>query len=653
MRYNCRMPPEENDDIERLKHKLYARGGKGKPLADIRTPLNPSTAEAPVAWAKEEQEEPEVPKKASLYYEEPKKGMSLPAKFLIGSVGFFALAAAAAAYMFFGGGNLISPQNIDIQIIAPSLVDSGKAQTFQFIITNRNSSALTLSDLVIEYPDGTRDPKDSTKTLQHERQSIGTISSGQQIKRTATAVLYGQEGTPQKLQATLEYSVANSNAVFQKQVDVSFLVGSSPVSLSIDAPSEAIANEPFAIDVTVANNSTTAIDNVVVQSQYPFGYSFASATPKPLAGGNFWRIGSLAPGGSQSLHVTGSLDGADGDARVFRFIVGSNADQTDTTIKVPLLTVPQTLTVRKPFISGTIAINGQTGKNVAVSGGQTVQGSIEWQNNLTSSIANVQLTVYLSGPALDKDSVTSASGFYQSQNSSITWSPSQDSSLSSVAPGGGGTLQFSFATLPAGANNVLITNPTVTVNLTVTGTRVDSSGGGVPQTVSSAAQTQVSIASAATITAQALHFSGPFVNSGPMPPRAESDTSYSIVWTVKNASSELANTTVQTVLPPYVRYVSGNSGVSYDSGSRTVTWNVGNLKAGVGYTTPAQTAAFKVMLTPSAAQVGSAPMLTGDAVFQGQDRFAQVAVQSSVQPPTTQLVGDAGFQSGMEIVVSK
>ncbi|MDO8548259.1 MAG: hypothetical protein Q7R71_01140, partial [bacterium] len=86
------MPPEENDDIERLKHKLYARGGKGKPLADIRTPLNPSTAEAPVAWVKEE--EPEAmapPKKASLYYEEPQKGMSLPAKFLLGSVGFFVL----------------------------------------------------------------------------------------------------------------------------------------------------------------------------------------------------------------------------------------------------------------------------------------------------------------------------------------------------------------------------------------------------------------------------------------------------------------------------------------------------------------------------------------------------------------------------------
>src|ERR1700690_741277 len=136
------MPPEEKDEIERLKHKLYARGNKDKPLADIRTPLNPSSAEAPVAWAKEEEEKaPEAPlaghaKRAPLYMEPDKKGMSLAAKFLFGSVGFFVLAAAAAAYMFFGGGNLISPQNIDIQVIAPSLIDSAKAQTFKILIPN-------------------------------------------------------------------------------------------------------------------------------------------------------------------------------------------------------------------------------------------------------------------------------------------------------------------------------------------------------------------------------------------------------------------------------------------------------------------------------------------------------------------------------------
>ncbi len=646
------MPPEEKDEIEQLKHKLYSRGRKLPELSDVRTPLNPSTAEAPVAWTKEEEKVLEKPQSSSLYYEEPPKGMSLPAKFLIGAVGFFVLAAGAAAYMFFGGGNLISPQNIDIQIISPSLIDSGKEQQFQIIITNRNSAPLDLADLVLDFADSTRDPKDPTKSMQHVRLSVGTIGAGQQAKLTSSAVIYGSEGSSQTIKATLDYSVANSNAVFQKESSVDYLIGSSPVSLSVAAPSEAIANEAFTMDVTVANNSTQTIDNVVVQSEYPFGYSITSATPKALAGGKFWKLGSLQPGQTQVIHINGTLDGADGDSRVFRFIVGSNADQTDTVVKVPLLTVPYTLTVHKPFISGTISINGQTGKTVSVAAGQALQGTIQWQNNLTTSVSNVQLKVTLSGPALDKSSVASASGFYQSQDSSITWSPSQDQSLGLVSPGAGGTLQFSFATLPPGSGGVLVTNPTVTVNLTVEGTRVGEDN--VPQTVTSAAQTQVSIASAATVGVQALHFSGPFTNSGPMPPKAESETSYAIVWTVKNASSEVANATVQTVLPPYVRFISaGNSAVSYDSGSRTVRWTIGNLKVGVGYSSPAQTAAFQVGLSPSVSQVGSTPTVTGDVQFQGQDRFAQVNVTSNAQAPTTQLIGDSGYHSGMEIVAPK
>src|SRR4051812_34461433 len=207
------MPPGESDDIERLKHELYSRNRKLPAIEDVRTPLNPSTAEAPVAWTKEE--EP-IETSKPVMIESRRKKMSMPAKFLIGSVAFFVLAAGAAAYMFYGGGNLISPQNIDIQVITPSLVDSGKEQSFQILITNHNASALTLVDLVIDYPEGTRDPKDPTKALQHERQSIGTIGAGQQIKRTANAILYGSEGSSHKLKATLEYSVANSNAVFQK-----------------------------------------------------------------------------------------------------------------------------------------------------------------------------------------------------------------------------------------------------------------------------------------------------------------------------------------------------------------------------------------------------------------------------------------------------
>lgn len=139
-----------------------------------------------------------------------------------------------------------------------------------------------------------------------------------------------------------------------------------------------------------------------------------------------------------------------------------------------------------------------------------------------------------------------------------------------------------------------------------------------------------------------------------MPPRSGSPTSYTIVWTVKNSSNTVANTVVSAVLPTYVQFVSAQagSGIAYDAGSRTVRWDMGDLRAGVGYSSAALQGSFQITFTPSDSQVGATPMLTGTAALSGTDRFAQTAVTASVEAPTTQLT-EAGFGGGMDIVGPK
>jgi hypothetical protein len=165
---------------------------------------------------------------------------------------------------------------------------------------------------------------------------------------------------------------------------------------------------------------------------------------------------------------------------------------------------------------------------------------------------------------------------------------------------------------------------------------------------------QVSFASAAAIIAQALHYTGSFKNSGPMPPQAEVPTTYTIQWTAKNSSNAVANTGVSAVLPTYVTFLSAQagSGINYDAGSRTVRWDLGELKAGVGYSSAARIGSFQVSLVPSVSQVGTSPILTGAALLSGTDRFAQVPVSASAEAPTTKLF-EAGVTAGMDIVAPK
>ena len=638
---------EDKDGVEHLKNKLYSRGQQQAPQ-DIRAVLEPSDAHAPVAWS-----DSAVPAKApKAVFLTPERRMAFSTKFFIGSAVFFVLAAAGAAAFFFAGGNYVSSQNIDMQIVAPALIDGGTSANLQFIITNRNQSPLQLADLVVTYPQGTRDPKRPQKALTQERVSIGTLEPGRQTKLTSSAVFYGAEGSIQTIRASLEYSIESSNAVFTKETEVQVTLGSSPVSVSVDAPSEIIAGQPFSLEVTVQSNSQTPVEDVLVQGQYPFGFSVDSASPRGDAGQTIWRLGTMSPGTVQVIKVSGRVDGQDGDEKVFRFIAGSTKDQTAAKIDVPFLSVPASLTVHRPFITGSIAVDGKSGEKIAVDAGRTLQGSVTWQNNLQDPVGNVELRLRFDGPTVDPSSIKSSSGFYDSSASTLVWTSAQDPSLAQVPPGGTGTLLFSFVTRAPGAGGTVYQNPVIELMLAVQGTRTGA--GSVPEAVTSGARTQVVLSSAVSLTAAALHNTGPFSNSGALPPRAESPTAYTIVWTVKNSSNTIGNVGVSTVLPPYAAFVSAgaNTGIAYDSASRTVRWDIGDIKPGVGYSSAALVGSFQITLTPSTAQVGSVPALTGAAALTGTDRFAQTAVTASAGAPTTRLQ-EQGFADGMDIVAPR
>jgi len=69
------------------------------------------------------------------------------------------------------------------------------------------------------------------------------------------------------------------------------------------------------------------------------------------------------------------------------------------------------------------------------------------------------------------------------------------------------------------------------------------------------------------------------MNTGPVPPKVEQPTTYTVVWTVDNTSSAVGNAKVTATLPPHVKWLNETSpsgeSVSYDQNSGLVTWEIG------------------------------------------------------------------------------
>ena len=642
---------EDRDAIERLRDRLYSR--RGKVGIKERTELRESRADITPAWVNKTPKPPSEEKRVSPPELEQRRSLLLT--ILFGSIIFFLGSIAVAFFIFLRGGNIVSSQNISLEIVGPSLVDGGKEATFQILIRNDNPTPLELADLIIEYPEGTRSATNVEEPLLRVRESLGTIAQGVSVKRTTSAILFGEEGGTQNIRATLEYRVKGSNAIFVKEGAIEVKLGSAPVSLLVEGPDEAVSGKKVEFTVTVSSNATAAVNNVLLRAEYPFGFSGPAASPETVVSDNLWQLGDLKPRERITVRVIGVLDGQDGEERVFRFAVGSEESETEVELRVPYLTVTHAVILSRPFVSGTLSLNGDGARTIAVPSGQSLAGTITWQNNLDTEVFDLEIEAVLQGQAFDRKTVSAPRGFYRSVDSTIVWDKENDATLGQVLPGGSGSAEFTFTPRNTAENGGILKNPEIIIEVNISAKRV--SEGQVPQTVDSVITRRITVASPIVLEARGLHFSGPFVNGGPMPPTADLETLYTIIWVAKNPSSTVAGARVVASLPPSVRYTGQvtptSERLSYNSANNTLSWDLGELKAGTGFENAARQVSFQIGFTPSVSQINSAPQITGRAVLTGDDRFAQTRVDTETPALTTRLPGDPQFVSGMEVVKAK
>jgi uncharacterized repeat protein (TIGR01451 family) len=618
-------PPAPEDDIsslERARKRLYQPGA----TAPVRPTLSPADARSLAhAW-----EAPPPPT------HQGKKHLRFASIFFVVALVFFFISLGAAAYFFYYGGNSVSVDKVTVDLQGPTTIAGGDVVPLSLTITNKNPVALQNASIEIDFPTGTLNADGSLAPYPRYTENIGTIASGATITRSIKAIIFGGQGQALMLPVSLSYGTDGSNTTFNKQSSYALAISSTPLSVSVDSLSETVSGQPLTFTLTVRSNATIPLNNVVVLNSFPFGFTETSAS-MPLNGSSF-LLGTLQPGAVKTITLTGTLTGQDADQRVFHFSVGTAKSASDPTLAPSYMTQDAPVTIAAPFITTTLAINGNTSQDLVVTPGSHQSVIVTYTNTLPTSVANASISIALSGSAVDYNSIQTTNGFYNSTNHTVLFSKDTDSSLAQMAPNASGVGAFTFATLPA-TSGVLA--PAINFSISVSGTRTGQSN--VPENVTASQSESVKVATVALLTASALHSSGPLSNSGPIPPHTGQATTYTIVWNAQNSGSTIAGGTVSATLPSYVTYTGKTAGAgsfTYDDSSRTVTWNAGDLAQGASVQ-----GAFQVSFTPSTSQRVSVPALTGRATFSGYDRFAGVQVTASADPATTQTTGDPGYVS--------
>ncbi|HQU07517.1 MAG: hypothetical protein B7X04_00220 [Parcubacteria group bacterium 21-54-25] len=625
------MPPEDDTrgSLERARERLYSQHAKPRRVAGHATK---TAADTPHAWEQQ---------KSPIESAAPHHHVRLALKFFWGALAFFVITSGVAAYLLFSGDRSVSTANVPITIQGPTTIAGGDTVALQISVTNNNPAAIENVSVALTFPPGTRSVADVLTPFANDIEDLGTIAPGGHVERTVKAVFFGGQGDTLTVNAMLQFHTSGSNATFVKSTNYLVSVVATPLSVSVDAPASAISGQPFTVSATVRSNAAAPISGVVLQADYPIGFTPTRTSIKSF--GNSFPLGTLAPGATTTVAITGTLVGQEGEQRVMHFTVGTADSAQGTAVAVSYMTQQATLTISQPFLATALSLNGGSADHVVIAPSARANASLSWTNTLTVPITNAQIAVSFTGSAFDPASVQSTQGQYQSSTQTIVFSRDTDPALASLAPGAQGSGTFSFAALPAdSASSTPGANPDITLSVTVSG-QYPAQDGSTQTGIVSLSKT-VKVTTALALDAYALHASGPFRNTGPIPPVANQPTTYTIVWSAQNTINDVAAANVTANLPAYVQFVGptapNDGSITYDAGAHTVTWNAGDIAAGAS-----RQAAFQVSLTPSTSQRNSNPQLVGPATFSAFDRYAQVSISQTMPAVTTSLVHDPLYQS--------
>ncbi|MEN9561700.1 MAG: hypothetical protein RIQ56_973 [Candidatus Parcubacteria bacterium] len=652
----------EQEKIERLRQAMYSRATSEKLRPRERRYLGEERSDVGDDWKREEPElqglvvaprHMSVGRNVLLWF------LGGAFLFFLGAVGFFGY------YFLFGGGSLpASPENIDIAISGPPQVSGGEPTQLQVVVTNRNKIPLELADLVITYPPGTRSPTDYTSDLPNQRITLGTIEPGGRRQGTISAIFDGAEGQRATVGVELEYRTTGSNSIFVAHSSYGVNFSSSPITLHIDGNTQTIAGQTIQLTATVSSNANAPIKDVVLAVDLPFGFTLNSAAPK-RSGTGVWEMGDFTPGEKRVVTLVGTMKGQGGDERAFRFSVGTRSSSKPG-IDAVLATQIFKTSISQPFLNLKISTNGATGKNTTVSPGDKLTVLIEWENNLSSPITNAVVVAKLSGLQIDGSTLKTQDGFYRSSDDSVFWDKTTTNGvLANLSAGQKGSLAFTFS-LPNSDEMKGMVNPHLDISVNAAGSRISETN--VPESLQSTVRQTISLASDLQLVAEGLYYTNPFGSTGPMPPKAGSETTYALVFTVRNTTNKISNAVLTATLPPYIRWVGiyspASEKLTFNQSDGTVKWTLGDIDPGVGLdaTAPRQ-AAIAIGFTPSTSQIGSEPILLQDIKLVGRDVATGAPISKEITDITTNLMkvskssediitaGDQGFTATNATVV--
>jgi len=546
-------------------------------------------------------------------------------------------AIAGISGFYYYQRNIYSKESLRLEILGQEKVDLFQEVEYIVKYKNNGNARLEEPELTFEYPEYSIPTEGTSLRVTKTSEELdGAIYPGEEKTFTFKARLLGKEGEAKKAKATLNYKPKNLKTSYESSTTFTSVIQDIPLTLEFDLPSSVGAGKQFNFQLNYFSNIDYPISNLRITVDYPSGFEFIESVPKSLEK-NEWNIGILNRAQGGRIKISGDVSGQVGEEKVFQAKIGIWQEGEFILLKE----TNKGITLEKPSLYVFQQINGNP-KYVA-SPGDLLHYEIFFQNMGEEFLNNLSLICKLEGKAFDFNTLRAPQGSFAQGDDSIIFDWKKISKLQFLDADEEGEVEFWIELKDEWP--------------------VEGSGDKNPEIKNNIFLSQIqeefiNKVNSKLVVLQKGYFQDEiFGNSGPIPPKAGEATTYTITWQLKNFYNDVNNVKVKAKLPGNVE-LTGNifpetesSKFAFDSQSREIVWQAGDLKMSQGVSgTAAPNISFQVKLIPTFSQAGQTPEIIGIAEISGEDQWTNTTIISHASAITTSLPDDETITAGGGIV---
>jgi uncharacterized repeat protein (TIGR01451 family) len=535
-------------------------------------------------------------------------------------------AALAAVGFWFWQQNPFSTGNVKLEILAPEEITMGEEITY--IVKWKNVGEIELQNvsLIFEYPEGFLLPEGEVSRV---TKTVDDINPGQEVSARFVARIIGKENETKEAKAFLSYTPRNLSASFRSETSTTSKIIFVPLNFELDIPSRMESGQQFVVNLNYFSNVEYPLSDLQIQMEYPQGFEFKSAVPPPL-GENEWDIGLLNHANGDRISITGSLNGGVQETKLFKATIGTWKAGNFTVLKE----VTKAIEITKPRLFISQMVNSSP--EYAASAGDTLHYEVFFRNPTDRILENLFLIVTLDGRGFDLSSVRTSDGRFQEGDNSIVWEAQRVPKLRFLGRGEEGKVEF-WVNVKENIETFGPQDKDLVLKSKVLLSEVSE-------------EFEIKVKSDIAIEQIAFFNDEVFGNTGVNPPRIGQKNTYTITWRATNKYSDVQNARVKAKLPIGAELTGKifpeDAGFTYDSGSREIVWEIGNMPAGTGESVgPSVT--FQIAFTPTTYHKGNVAELIGQAQITGEDLFVDQVVSASDDAVDTTLPDDPSVTDGI------